>query len=201
MIMGTVTTIIGFLITYANLTIYFGVSAQTGLPLGYDGREIFMTICAALGGPLAVIFSLLQFPFIGLYLSLPAGGVAIMMADRLIAALTLVFLYKFFHERVRKLPLFLLLWAVAIWSYYFIVVNIRIILGCLLSDTSIILTYKSIGFWATINSFFVLEAPLTYLFTVLILLSIPLRFRSPVWVQLKKATRAVDPTPLKRDDA
>jgi hypothetical protein len=181
-LMGVVTAIIGFLITYADLTIYVGTSRLTGMPLGYDGREIFMTISAALGGPIAVVVSILQFPFIGAYMSLPATGVAIIMTDRLTANLTVVFLYRFIHERIRKLPWFLILWAIAIWAYYVTMLNIDLILGCLLTHTDIITTYQSIGFWAVVNPFANPEPPLTYLFTVLILLAIPHRFRKPLWV-------------------
>jgi hypothetical protein len=183
MFIGTVTAMIGFLITYADLTIYVGTSAHTGLPLGYDGREIFMTLCAALGGPLAAVVAILQFPFIGLYLSLPASGVVVIMLDRLTASLAVVFLYKFVHERVKKIPLFLLLWAVAIWAYYSISFNIEVILGCILSGTSIVGAYQDMGLWALTSPFLQLEPPLTYLFTVLTLLSIPPRFRRPIWIQ------------------
>ena len=54
-LMGAVAAAIGFLITYADLTIYIGTSRLTGMPVGYDGREIFMTLSAALGGPIAVL--------------------------------------------------------------------------------------------------------------------------------------------------
>jgi hypothetical protein len=185
-LMGAGTAAIGFLITYADLTIYIGRSRLTGMPVGYDGREIFMTISAALGGPIAVLVSILQFPFIGTYMSLPATGVAIVMADRLTANITVAFLYKFIHKRIRKLHLFLLLWAVAIWAYYVIMINIEIVLGCLVSNTNIIAAYQRIGLWAATNPFLNLEPPLTYLFSVLILLAIPARLRRPLWIQPKE---------------
>jgi hypothetical protein len=182
-LMGAVTAVIGFLITYADLTIYVGTSAHTGLPLGYDGREIFMTLCAALGGPLAAVIAVLQFPFIGIHLSLPATGVAVIMLDRLTASLTVVFLYRYMYAHIKRLPLFLLFWAVTIWEYYSISFNIEVILGCILSDTSILATYQDMGLWALTGPFLQLEPPLTYLFTVLTLLSIPPRFRRPMWIQ------------------
>ena len=88
--LGAFTAAIGFLITYGDLTIYVGTNPSTGVPLGYDAREIFIVICAALGGPLALIISLLQFLFIGLYLSLPAAGVAGVMLERLAAGLAVL---------------------------------------------------------------------------------------------------------------
>jgi hypothetical protein len=186
MIMGTVTAIIGFLITYANLTIYVGVSARTGLPLGYDGREIFMTICAALGGPLAAMIAVLQFPFIGFYLSLPATGIAVIMLDRFAASLVVVFLYRFMYVRIKKIPLFLLFWAAAIWAYYVISLNIEIILGCILSGTSILATYHGKVFAVLIRPFTHLEPSLTYFFTSLAFLAIPAHFRKPLWEQPQK---------------
>ena len=180
--MGAVTAFIGFMITYADLTVYVCTSRLTGMPLGYDGREIFMTISAALGGPIAVLVSILQFPFIGAFMSLPATGVVIIMTDRLTANLTVAFLYLFIHKRLRKFPLFLIIWAIAIWAYYVITLNIELVLGCLLSHTSIITAYQSIGLKAVVSPFLNLEPPLTYLFTVLILLAIPPRFQKPLWV-------------------
>ena len=185
-IMGTITAIIGFLITYANLTIYVGTSTKTGLPLGYDGREIFMTICAALGGPLAAVIAILQFPFIGLHLSLPASGIAVIMLDRLAASLAIVILYKFIYLRIKKLPLFLLFWAAAIWAYYEISLNIGIISGCILSGTSVLAAYHGRVFNVLINPFIILEPPLTYLFTTLTFLAIPPHFRKPLWGQPKE---------------
>lgn len=186
MIMGIVTAIIGFLITYANLTIYLGVSAQTGLPLGYDGREIFMTICAALGGPLAAMFAVLQFPFIGLHLSLPATGIIVIMLDRFAASLAVVFLYKFIYLRIKKIPLFLLFWAAALWAYYEISLNIEFISGCILAGTSVLAAYHGKVFDVLINPFINLEPPLTYLFTTLTFLAIPPHFRKPLWEQMQK---------------
>lgn len=186
LIIGTVTAIVGFLITYANLTIYLGVSAKTGLPLGYDGREIFMTICAALGGPLAATIAVLQFPFIGLHLSLPATGIAVIMLDRFTASLVVAFLYRFMYLRIKKLPLFLLFWAAVIWAYYVISLNIEIISGCILSGTSILTTYHGKMFAVLINPFTNLEPALTYFFTSLTFLAIPSHFRKPLWGQPQK---------------
>lgn len=185
-ILGAVTAIIGFLITYANLTIYIGIDARTGMPLGYDGREIFITICAALGGPLAAVIAILQFPFIGLHLSLPATGVAVIMLDRLAASLAISFLYKFMYFRIKRLPLFLLLWAAAIWAYYTISLNIEVISGCILSGRSILESYQGSGFTALTYPFRHLEPPLTYFFSCLTLLAIPPRFRKPLWGQPKE---------------
>ncbi len=184
--MGAVTAVIGFMITYGNLTIYLGVSAATGMPLGYDGREIFIALCSALGGPLAAVIAILQFPLIGLYMSLPATGVAMIMLDRLAASLAVVFLYRFMYLHIKKLPFILLFWAATIWAYYAISYNIELVSACILSGRSIIETYQRYGFWGVISLFSALEPPFTYVFTILILLAIPPRFRKPLWIQPKE---------------
>jgi|GEM_PF-4211938 len=192
-LIGMVTAAIGFLITYADLTIYMGVNAATGVPLGYDGREIFTALCAALGGPLAAVIAILQFPFIGLYLSLPAIGVALVMLDRLAASLAVVFLYRFMYLHIKRLPFILLFWAATIWAYYAISYNIEVISSCILSSRNLIETYKNYGIWEVISLFSALEPPFTYVFTILILLAIPPRFRKPLWIQAKEQTAQEKP--------
>lgn len=182
-LMGTGTAAIGFLITYADLTLYLGVNARTGVPLGYDGREIFIALSSALGGPLAAVIAILQFPFIGYYMSIPPLGVAMVMLDRLAASMAVVFLYRYMYFHIKRLPVMLLFWAVTIWAYYAVSYNIELIVGCILSGSNIIKAYQHYGFWAVISLFYALEPPFTYVFTILILLSVPPRFRKPLWIQ------------------
>src|SRR5574340_38295 len=181
--LGAFTAAIGFLITYGNLTIYMATNPSTGMPLGYDGREIFLAICAALGGPLALVIALLQFPFIGLYLSLPASGVALVMLERLAAGLAVVFIYRFMHLHPRRLPYTLLLWAVAIWLYYLLTLNVSLVAGRIMTGRSVLEAYRVYGFNAVVMAFHNVEAPFTYVFSVLILLAIPPRFRKPFWIR------------------
>jgi hypothetical protein len=185
-LMGAITAAIGFLITYADLTLYLGVNAITGVPLGYDGREIFIIICSALGGPLAAVIAILQFPFIGLYMSIPATGVAMVMLDRLAASMAVVFLYRYMYLHIKRIPFMMLFWAAAIWAYYSISYNIALISGSILSGTSIIENYQHYGVLAVISLFFSLEPPFTYVFTILILLAIPPHYRIPLWMQMKE---------------
>lgn len=182
-LLGAGTAAIGFLITYADLTLYLGVNANTGVPLGYDAREIFITICSALGGPLAAVIAILQFPLIGLYMSIPAIGVSMVMLDRLAASLAVVFLYRYMYMHIKRLPLMTLFWAGTVWVYYSISYNTALISTCVLSGTSIIETYRSYGVLTVISLFFSLEPPFTYVFSLLILLAIPPRFRKPLWIQ------------------
>lgn len=185
-LMGVVTAAIGFLITYANLTLYLGVNAKTGVPLGYDGREIFIALCSALGGPLAAVIAILQFPFIGLYMSITAIGIAMVMLDRLAASLVVVFLYRYMYVHIKRLPVMMLFWAATIWAYYAISYNIELISGSILAGRSILDAYRSYGFWAVMGLFFSLEPPFTYMFSLLILLAIPSRFRKPLWIRLNE---------------
>ena len=141
-LMGAGAAVIGFLITYADLTLYLGVNAKTGVPL----------------------------------------GVAMVMLDRLAASLVVVFLYRNMCVHIKRLPLMMLFWAVTIWAYYVISYNIELISGCILTGKSIIEAYQNYGFWAVMGLFFSLEPPFTYVFSVLILLSIPPRFCKPLWV-------------------
>lgn len=198
-VIGTLTAAIGFLITYADLTIYIGVSSATGIPLGYDGREIFIALCSALGGPLAVVIAILQFPLIGLYMSLPPTGVAMVMLDRLAAGLAVVFLYRFMYFHVKRLPFILLFWAATIWVYYSLAYNLALVYGCILSGRSIIETYQSYGFGVVTNLFSSLEPPFTYVFSILILLAIPPRFRKPLWMRPKETESRITPILLKSD--
>jgi hypothetical protein len=195
--MGTLTAAVGFLITYGDLTIYMGTSPSTGMPLGYDGREIFIAICAALGGPLALVIALLQFPFIGLYLSLPASGVAWIMLDRLAAGLAVVFIYRFMHLHARRPPFTLLLWALAIWVYYFLTLNVSFLTGLIVSGRSILEAYRHYGFDVLLWVFRNVEVPFTYVFSVLILLAIPPRFRKPFWIRPRETAPGSAPAMLK----
>ena len=184
--MGTVTAVIGFLITYADLTLYLGMNPRTGVPLGYDGREIFIALSSALGGPLAAVIAILQFPFIGFYMSIPALGVAIVMVERLAASLAVVFLYRYMYLHIKRVPLMMLFWAATIWAYYSLSYNIALVSGCILSGTSILEAYRQYGVLAVMSLFYSPEPPFTYVFTLLTLLAIPPRFRKPLWIQARE---------------
>jgi hypothetical protein len=163
------------------------------IPLGNNYSigigEILNTLAAALGGPIAVIITVLvtgighfflnpnlytntQFIFIAL------ADAFIHMAAMLVVAINY---YAVIYPRVRKIGIFGMDWWLAVGVYYYLV---------LLPLQVALLNYADPDYGATYSNFakiFLPEFLGTATITTLIWFALPARYRRPQWVMLKNA--------------
>jgi len=172
--------------------------AQFVIPLGNNYSigigEILNTLSAALGGPIALIITVLV-TGIGHYILNPnlyadTQFVFIALADafiHLVAMLVVAIIYyQVIYPRVRKIGIFFIGWWLTIGVYYYLV---------LLPLQVALLNYADPGYGATYPSFakiFLPEFSGTAAITTLIWLALPARYRRPQWVMLKNAPRRSD---------
>lgn len=158
------------------------------IPLGNNYSigigEIFNTFSAALGGPIAVIITLLV-TSIGHFLLNPnlytdTQFFFIVLADAIIhmgAMLVVTIIYhRVLYPQTRKIGLFVAGWWLTIGVYYYLI---------LLPLQVALLNFANPGFGATYPSFaciFLPESLGTGMITTLLWFALPVRFRRPQWV-------------------
>jgi hypothetical protein len=167
--------------------------AKFSIPLGngsYIGiGELFTTLSAALGGPLASIVTLFMgysihgilhpefFPDLSSVYIFLGDGVA-----HLCAMLVFAFCYyKFLFPRMSKTRVFLIGWFLLVGAYYFL---------ALLPLTVVFLNLIDPGQGATYTVFaknFIPEFLGTAIFTTLVWFASPVRYRRPHWIEPKNA--------------
>jgi len=163
------------------------------LPLGNNYSigigEIFNMFSSALGGPIAVIVTLLV-TGIGHFLLNPdlytnSQFIFIVIADAVIhmgAMMTVTIIYyRILYQRVGKIGLFVVGWWLTTGVYYYLI---------LLPLQVALLNFADPGFGATYPSFariFLPEFLGTGVITTLIWFALPERFRRPQWIKPKNA--------------
>ena len=178
---GVVSAVLVLLVSEAEFVIPLGNNYSIGI------GEIFNVLSAALGGPIALITTLLltssghyilhfnlytntQFAFIVL-----ADGFIHMCALLVVAILY----HRFLYPRVNKKGVFIVGWWLTIGVYYYI---------ALLPLQVALLNYADPGFGATYPSFariFLPEFLGTATITTLIWFAAPVRYHRPQWVESK----------------
>jgi hypothetical protein len=159
-----------------TLILAAGYYVDLVLGLTMDGREIFLTLGAALGGPwAAVIMSI--FLAIGIAIGHPeisVDGVAVDVISHLISTILFALLYrKVVYERVKK-PLRIWSWVVLVSVYYWI----------LLAPVASILYYAADR---TPTPSFIMTLPIwpeaivTTILTTLVMTALPPKWRKPLW--------------------
>jgi hypothetical protein len=158
------------------------------LGLTMDGREIFLTLGAALAGPWAAVI-MNVFMAIGIVIGYPeitVAGIAVDTVCHLIGTILLAILYKkVIYERVEK-PLRIFAWVILVPIYYWI----------LLAPSASILYY---AVNLTPSPSFVMTLPIwpevivTTILTTLVLAALPEKWRRPLWgsPRIPKATQSV----------
>jgi hypothetical protein len=163
----------------ANFSIPLGNGSSIGI------GELFTTLSAALGGPIAVIVTLLVTYGGNIILNLDLFAdlqtVYIILADaaaHLCAMLVVVLCYyKLLYPRVRKTSVFLLGWFLTVGGYYYLV---------LLPLAVALQSFVNPGFSATYASFardFLPEFLGTAAITTLVWFALPARYRRPQWIE------------------
>ena len=196
-IIGGVSAVGILLVSEAAFVIPLGNNYSIGI------GEILNTLSAALGGPIAVIITVLvtgighfilnpdlyadtQFIFIAL------GDAFIHMAAMLVVAINY---YQVIYPRVRKIGIFFMGWWLAIGVYYYLV---------LLPLQVVLLNYADPDYGANYSTFakiFFPEFLGTATITTLIWFALPARYRRPQWVLLKDAARQSDEVPYQSKES
>lgn len=176
----------------SSILILLASTAQFVIPLGGDTfigvGEIFATLSAALGGPIAVIITLLMTYggniILNIDLFIDKQSIYITLADAAahLCAMLVVALcyYKLLYPRLRKTSVFLMGWFLTIGVYYYLaLLPLAVALQSLVNP----------GFSATYPSFardFFPEFLGTATITTLIWFALPTRYRRPQWIEPKQ---------------
>lgn len=180
-IIGIVSAALILLVSEAEFVIPLGNNYSIGI------GEILNTLSAALGGPIAVIITLLV-TSIGHFLLNPdlytaPQFVFIVLADAIAHMCAMIVLstsyYRVLYPRVRTTGIFVIGWWLTIAVYYYLI---------LLPLQVGFLNYADPGFGATYPSFariFLPEFLGTAAITNLILFASPARYRRPQWMEAK----------------
>jgi len=147
-----------------------------------DPREMFVTMGAALTGPLGG--ALIGF-MCGVFDPTP-GWTVIVMIYHAAGGLWIGFAYKKLIYRHLKMPLLLAGWlgSVAVYYYGFLVpisIYLTYAVQPALFEKIFGETSPSLGLLVTLYKFLVPEAVLTSLVTLLVLLALPAKYRRPLW--------------------
>jgi len=183
-IIGIVSASLILLVSKAEFVIPLGNNYSIGI------GEILNTLSAALGGPIAIIITVLV-TGIGHFILNPnlyadPQFIYIALADAFIhlaAMLVVVISYsQVLYPQVRKTGIFSLGWWLTIGVYYYLV---------LLPLQVTLLNFADPEYGATYSSFaeiFLPEFIGTAAITTLILFALPARYRHPQWIDLKNAS-------------
>lgn len=178
-IIGIVSAALILLVSEAEFVIPLGNNYSIGM------GEILNTLSAALGGPIAIIITLLV-TSIGHFLLntdlyTDPQFVFIVLADAIAHMCAMIVLstsyYRVLYLRTRKTGIFVMGWWLTIGVYYYLI---------LLPLQVVLLNYADPGFGATYPSFariFFPEFLGTAAIANLILLASPVRYRRPQWVE------------------
>ena len=174
--------------------ILLAAEAQFLIPLGNETSigigEIFTTLSAALGGPIASVVTLLVGYSIHIVLhpdlfpDMPAISIALVDAVCHLCAMLVVAIcyHRYLYPRARKTTLFLVGWWITLGLYYYL---------ALLPLEVVLLNLVDPGFGATYPSFamnFFPEFLGTATITSLLWFASPARYRRPQWVEPRYTT-------------
>ena len=185
---GVVSAVLILLVSEAEFVIPLGNNYSIGI------GEIFNVLSAALGGPIALIITVLVTGF-GHYILNPnlyvdTQFIFIALADACIHMCAMLVIaisyYQVLYPQVRKTGIFILGWWLAIGVYYYLV---------LLPLQVALLNYADPGYGASYLSFakiFLPEFLGTATITTLIWFALPARYRRPQWVALNNAPSQSD---------
>ena len=166
-----------FLVRWAGLVIPI-IGTLTNL----DPREIFITLGAALTGPIggAVIGFFAELPTF----SFSVGRGINSMITHMVAGLLFGFLYKLLYQRIR-MPLLLVGWSLLVVAYYYLFIIPMFVALLLLTglermsavfgqELSFLQAYTTLGqiAWP--------EAVATLIITTIILIALPKKYRRPL---------------------
>jgi len=180
-IIGTLFAALILMVSEVEFVIPLGNNYSIGI------GEIFNMFSAALGGPIAVIVTLLV-ASIGHFLLNPdlytnAQFIFIVIADAVIhvgAMLAVTLIYsRVLFPRARKIGVFVMGWWLTVGVYYYVI---------LLPLQVALLNFADPGFGATYPSFariFLPEFLGTGVITTLLWFALPARFRRPQWMEPK----------------
>jgi len=172
---------------------FFASTANFSIPLGNDAfigiGEIFATLSAALGGPIATIIMLVvtygSAVAVNIELYTDAQTFYIALADfsaHLCAMLVVaICYYKLLYPKARKTSVFLVGWWLIVGVYYYL---------ALLPLSVILLNLANPSFGFTYASFardFLPEFLGTATITTLVWFAAPVRYRHPQWIEPKDA--------------
>ena len=177
----------------SSILILLTSTARFVIPLGGDTSigigEIFTTLSAALGGPVAVFVTLLMtycgniLLNINRFTAIQSFYITLADAAAHLCAMLVVSLcyYKLLYPRARKTGVFLLGWFLTVGAYYYL---------ALLPLAVALQSFVNPGFIATYPSFardFFPEFLGTAIITTLIWFALPTSHRRPQWVEPKQA--------------
>lgn len=183
-LIGTLSAALILLISEAEFVIPLGNNYSIGI------GEIFNTLSAALGGPIAIMITLLV-TSIGHFLLNPElyaspQFVFVVIADAMAHMCAMIVLstsyYLVLYPRARKTGLFVAGWWLTMGVYYYLI---------LMPLQVALLNFADPGFGATYPSFariFLPEFLGTGTVTTLLWLALPIRFRRPQWFGPQKTS-------------
>jgi len=178
-IIGTIFAVLILMVSEVEFVIPLGNNYSIGI------GEIFNMFSSALGGPIAVIVTLLV-ASVGHFLLNPdlyanSQFIFIVIADAVVhmAAMLMVAIiyYRILYPRVRKIGFFVMGWWLTTGIYYYLI---------LLPLQVALLNFADPGFVATYPSFariFFPEFLGTGVITTLLWFALPVRFRRPQWLE------------------
>jgi hypothetical protein len=137
-----------------------------------DPREIFVTIGAALTGPLGALI-------IGIFAGVaePGGIPLASLLGHIAGALWMAFAYKnFIYERL-QMPSRLVGWIILVLIYYYVFVVPGFVLGL----TAIYGEPDPIGLYVALAQGVIVEVLITTVVTTLALLALPQKYHRPLW--------------------
>ena len=160
------------------------------IPLGPYGatgpQELFITMSAALGGPLGLSVTCF-FHELGNYSfglkalfspeQLSSTGILYSIADflaHILAVLVVTYCYKLLHQRAKKVYVFLGGWILILVFYYILLVSLQFFLVGLVIDLPIL----SALFRNFLSEFLVVA-----IITTLIWIALPARYSRPLWYE------------------
>jgi hypothetical protein len=155
-------------------------------PYGATGpQEVFITMAAALGGPLGLSVACLLHEVGNYFFGLKAQfspeqfasiGTIYSLADfsaHIIAALALTYCYKFLHQRAQKVYVFFAGWILILAIYYLLLVLLQFILiGLVIDLPALSALYRN----------FLPESLVVAIISTLAWVALPRRYRRPLWV-------------------
>lgn len=163
------------------------------IPLGPYGatgpQEIFITLSAALGGPLGLSITCLLHELGNYYFDLnsllspeqmSSTGRLYSIADfsaHIVAALAVAYCYKFLHQRTKKVYVLFGGWILIVVIYYSLLVPLQFFLIGFVID----LPPLSVLFRSFLPEFLVVT-----IITILIWAALPLRYHRPLWYEAKQ---------------
>jgi hypothetical protein len=164
------------------------------IPLGPYGatgpQEVFITMAAALGGPLGLSVACLLQEVGHHFFSLNAlfspeqmlsKGILYSIADfsaHILAALAVAYGYKFLHQRAKKTYAFFGGWILLVVFYYTLLVPLQFFLiGFVIDLPTLSALFRN----------FLLEFLVVTVISTLIWVALPRRYRKPQWYEPKKA--------------